>query len=258
MEFALKEGAKFSGLVSVVTASHNSASSIERCVRSVGTQTCMPLQHIVVDDGSTDRTSELLAELAREIPFLTVIRQPNRGAGPARNAGIEAAEGRYIAFLDSDDAWLESKLKNQISFMEEQGGALTYGDYAIVDGENGESIGHFVTPARLGYDQLLTRCPIGCSTAAYNQDIFGKQYMPAIRRGQDWALWLALTRRGVEARKYPGCDVIYYKTRGSLSNRKLLKAIDMYRIYTVEEKIGRFQSGYLLARFAVNVMGRTL
>ena len=90
------------------------------------------------------------------------------------------------------------------------------------------------------------------------QDIFGKQYMPAIRRGQDWALWLALTRRGVEARKYPGCDVIYYKTRGSLSNRKLLKAIDMYRIYTVEEKIGRFQSGYLLARFAVNVMGRTL
>jgi teichuronic acid biosynthesis glycosyltransferase TuaG len=216
------------------------------------------LEHIVVDDGSSDRTMELLSELKREIPSLTVIRQANRGAGPARNAGIDAAEGRYIAFLDSDDAWLECKLENQISFMEEQEGTFTYGDYAVVDGENGESIGQFVTPASLGYDQLLTRCPIGCSTVAYNQDILGKRYMPAIRRGQDWALWLALTRRGVEARKYPGCDVTYYMRKGSLSKRKLLKAIDMYRIYTVEEKIGRFHSGYLLARFAVNVMTRKL
>lgn len=253
-----KRASKFSRLVSVVTASHNSASSIERCVRSVCNQACAPLQHIVVDDGSSDGTVELLSELAREIPHLTVIRQSNRGAGPARNAGIEAAEGRYIAFLDSDDAWLESKLQNQAAFMEQQDQAFTYGDYTIVDGDNGAPIGRFVTPARLGYDQLLTRCPIGCSTAAYNQDILGKQYMPTIRRGQDWALWLALTRRGFEARKYPGCDVIYHKTRGSLSTRKLSKAIDMYRIYTVQEKIGRFHSGYLLARFAVNVMARKL
>jgi len=214
----------------------------------------MPLEHIVVDDGSTDRTVELLAELAREFPLLTVIKQQNRGAGPARNAGIEAAKGRYVAFLDSDDAWLESKLEHQISFMEEQGAAFTYGDYSIVDDGNGQSIGRFVTPARVDYDHLLTRCPIGCSTAAYNQDLLGKRYMPAIRRGQDWALWLALTRRGDEARKYPGCDVIYYKRRGSLSKRKFAKAIDMYRIYTVEEKIGRFFSAYLLARHAVNVM----
>lgn len=250
--------AMHSGLVSVVTASHNSASSIERCVRSVSRQTSSPLQHIVVDDGSSDQTLELLAQLEREIPFLTVIRQPNRGAGPARNAGIEAAQGRYIAFLDSDDAWLERKLENQISFMEQEGRAFTYGDYAIVDGENGESIGRFVTPDSLGYDQLLTRCPIGCSTVAYNQDILGKQYMPTIRRGQDWALWLALTRRGFEASKYPGCDVIYHRMRGSLSRRKLLKAIDMYRVYTVQEKIGRIHSGFLLARFAMNVMARKL
>jgi glycosyltransferase involved in cell wall biosynthesis len=251
-------GANYSGLVSVVTASHNAASSIERCVLSVSTQTCVPLQHIVVDDGSSDRTLELLSELQRENPLLTVIRQPNRGAGAARNAGIEAAGGRYIAFLDSDDAWLESKLEHQVSFMEANDGTFTYGDYAVVNGENGESMGQLVTPASLGYDQLLTRCPIGCSTVAYNQDVLGKRYMPTVRRGQDWALWLALTRRGVEARKYPGCDVIYYRTRGSLSRRRLLKARDMYRIYTDQEKIGRVRSGYLLARFAVNVMTRKL
>lgn len=247
-------GARYNGLVSVVTASYNSASSIERCIRSVWAQTCRPLQHIVVDDGSDDRTIELLSELAREISFLTVIRQPKRGAGPARNAGIEAAEGRYIAFLDSDDTWLEFKLENQVTFMEEREERFTYGDYAIVNGENGRPIGRFVTPTSVSYKQLLTRCSIGCSTAAYNQDILGKRYMPAIRRGQDWALWLALTRDGVEARKYPGCDVIYNKRKGSLSKRKLVKAIDMYRIYTVEEKIGRLFSAYLLARHAVNVL----
>lgn len=244
------------GLVSVVTASHNSAASIERCVRSVQGQTCVPLQHIVVDDGSNDRTVELLRELERKIPYLTVIVQANKGAGPARNTGIEAAEGRYIAFLDSDDVWLERKLEYQITFMEQQGQAFTYGDYAIVNGETGEPIGQVVTPARVAYDQLLTRCPIGCSTVAYNQDALGKRYMPAIRRGQDWAMWLALTRGGVAATKYPGSSVVYYRRKGSLSRKKLTKAIDMYRIYTVEEKLGRLLSAYLLARFAVNVMVR--
>lgn len=249
-------GAKYSELVSVVTASHNSASSIERCVRSVATQTLAPLQHIVVDDGSSDGTPDILSELARDIPHLTVIRQPNRGAGPARNAAIEAAKGRYIAFLDSDDVWLERKLQNQITFMAEQEASFTYGDYTIVSGANDQALGHFVTPAVVSYDQLLVQCPIGCSTAAYNQDSLGKCYMPAIKRGQDWALWLALTRRGVEARKYPGCDVVYYKNKGSLSDKKLGKAIDMYRIYRGEEKIGRFFSAYLLARHAVNVFAK--
>lgn len=246
-----------SGLVSVVTASHDSAASIERCVRSVRDQACAPLQHIVVDDGSNDRTLELLQELQREVPFLTVIRQANKGAGPARNAGIEAAQGRYVAFLDSDDVWLENKLARQVAFMEGQGAAFTYGDYAIVNSDTGAPIGQVVTPVRVEYDQLLTRCPIGCSTVAYNQALIGKRYMPAIGRGQDWALWLALTRDGVVARKYPGCDVVYHRRKGSLSTRKLAKAIDMYRIYTVEEKIGRFVSVYLLARFAVNVMARS-
>ena len=214
------------------------------------------MEHIVVDDGSGDGTVELLSDLSREIPHLTVIRQENRGAGPARNAGIEMARGRYIAFLDSDDAWLECKLEKQVAFMEEQGASFTYGDYAIVDGGNGAALGRYVAPPRLQYDQLLTRCPIGCSTAAYNQEAIGKRYMPHIRRGQDWALWLALLRSGVEAAKFPGCDVIYYRRKGSLSEKKIAKALDMYRIYTVEEKIDRLASAWLLAQFALNVIAR--
>jgi teichuronic acid biosynthesis glycosyltransferase TuaG len=189
----------------------------------------MPLEHIVVDDGSTDGTVTLLLKLAEQFPHLKVISRRNQGAGPARNTAIEVAQGRYIAFLDSDDVWLENKLERQTRFMEESGATFTYGDYAVVDGASGETLGRYNTLRRLSYKQLLTKCPIACSTAAYNQEALGKRYMPAIRRGQDWALWLALTRNGVDAVKYPGCEVIYNKRRGSLSKKKLGKAIDMYR-----------------------------
>ena len=244
----------YSGLVSVVSASYNSVQSIENAVQSVAEQTCPPLEHIVVDDGSTDGTVNLLRKLAARFPHLKVISRSNQGAGPSRNAGIEVAQGRYIAFLGSDDVWLRKKLERQITFMEDTGETFTYGDYEVADGDTGQTVGRYYTPQRLSYRQLLTRCPIACSTAAYNQQVLGKRFMPAIRRGQDWALWLALTRGGSDAAKYPGCEVTYYKMRGSLSAKKLGKAIDMYRIYSGEEKIGAIRSAYFLARHTINVV----
>jgi teichuronic acid biosynthesis glycosyltransferase TuaG len=246
----------YSGLVSVVTATYNSVQRIEAAVQSVGGQTCQPLEHIVVDDGSTDATVSLLRKLAERFPRLRVISHPNEGAGPSRNIGIEAAQGRYIAFLDSDDVWLQEKLERQVRFMEESSEVFTYGDYAVADGATGETLGRYDTPERLRYSQLLTRCPIACSTAAYNQQALGKRFMPAIRRGQDWALWLSLTRNGCDAAKYPGCEVIYYRVKGSLSTKKLGKAIDMYRIYSGEEKLGAIRSVCFLARHAMNVVAK--
>lgn len=246
----------YSDLVSVVTASCNSIQHIENAIWSVARQSCTPLEHIVIDDGSTDGTVDLLRKLAGQVPRLKVICRRNQGAGPARNAAIEMAGGRYIAFLDSDDVWLESKLERQVSYMEATGEPFTYGDYAVADGVTGETLGRYDTPQRLSYKDLLTRCPIACSSAAYNQQVFGKRYMPAIRRGQDWALWLALTRDGRDASKYPGCEVIYHKVRGSLSAKKLSKAIDMYRIYSGEEKLGALRSACFLARHTMNVVSK--
>lgn len=102
--------------VSVIIPTYNRAGYIVETLRSVFAQTFTDYEVIVVDDGSTDDTADVLK------PFLdriTYIRKENGGQGSARNAGIRLAKGEYIAFLDSDDLWLPEKLDVQVKYLDE-------------------------------------------------------------------------------------------------------------------------------------------
>ncbi|MFZ5451113.1 MAG: glycosyltransferase family 2 protein [Thermodesulfobacteriota bacterium] len=102
--------------VSVIIPTYNRAALVQEAVASVLAQTYRDFELLVVDDGSTDGTREVLAAFGREI---TVLSRPSRGGvSPARNAGIAAAQGEWLAFLDSDDLWLPEKLARQMAFME--------------------------------------------------------------------------------------------------------------------------------------------
>ena len=90
-------------LVSVVIASYNRAQFVEDAIRSVQNQTLDDVEIIVVDDGSTDSTHNILNNFGESI---NVINQLNQGRSSARNAGVNNSKGDYIAFLDSDDTWL--------------------------------------------------------------------------------------------------------------------------------------------------------
>jgi glycosyltransferase involved in cell wall biosynthesis len=224
--------------VSVITAAYNSAKVIERNIRSVGAQSLQPIEHIIVDDGSVDDTVSVVRNLQPEFPHLRIIRQENRGAGAARNAGIAMATARYVAFLDSDDYWSERKLEAQVGFMAANDVPFSYGEYDAVDAATGSLLGRYTVPERVTYAELLRGCPIGCLTAAFDQSVLGKRFMPEVRRGQDWGFWLALTRDGTTARRYPGCHAVYRHSKKSLSSGKLEKATDIYRIYREQERIG--------------------
>lgn len=106
-------------LISVVIPTYNRCEPTIAAIRSVLDQTYRPLELIVVDDGSSDGSGETIGEyIQKQVDSgerIMFIKQDNRGAGAARNAGIFAASGDYIAFLDSDDLWLPEKLEKQIA-----------------------------------------------------------------------------------------------------------------------------------------------
>ncbi|HEY2324319.1 MAG TPA: glycosyltransferase family A protein, partial [Thermoanaerobaculia bacterium] len=110
--------------VSVVIPSYNYARYLGEAIDSALAQTLPPLEVIVVDDGSTDETSEVLATYADRI---RVLRQKNSGVAVARNSGIAAAHGEYVAFLDADDIWLPRKLELQMARFDESIGLVHCG-----------------------------------------------------------------------------------------------------------------------------------
>jgi len=122
--------------VSVIIPTYNHAAFLPEALESVFAQTCSPLEVIVVDDGSTDETAEVLRVYERRI---RVISQPNRGVAAARNAGAAVASGELLAFLDADDAWLPAKLERQVArFDGEPEIGLVHCGVAEVDGQGGQ------------------------------------------------------------------------------------------------------------------------
>lgn len=105
--------------VSVIIPTYNYASFVGQAIRSVLNQTFTDYEIVVVDDGSTDETPNVLAGFG---DMIRVIRQENKGGSAARNAGIAAACGKYVAFLDADDQWKPCKLERQVAVLERDPG----------------------------------------------------------------------------------------------------------------------------------------
>ncbi|MBW1742394.1 MAG: glycosyltransferase [Deltaproteobacteria bacterium] len=106
--------------VSVIIPTYNRAWALNEAIESVMAQDYHDFEIVVVDDGSTDNTSEIL----QAFPEIHVVRQDTQGVSAARNAGIERASGDLIAFLDSDDLWLPAKLSTQVAFFDSHPDAL--------------------------------------------------------------------------------------------------------------------------------------
>jgi teichuronic acid biosynthesis glycosyltransferase TuaG len=180
-------------LVSIITPLFNSESLIGEVYNSIHSQTYSNWEWLVIDDCSIDLGFDVVSLIAKQDHRVRVYRNTNNlGAGASRNRGIEESKGRYVAFLDSDDLWLPTKLEKQINFMQVHGYALTYTQYQKFD-SSGE-LGVVIPPNTTTYNQLLYSNVIGCLTAVYDVDQLGKRYMPLIRKRQDMGLWLSILK----------------------------------------------------------------
>jgi glycosyltransferase involved in cell wall biosynthesis len=129
--------------ISVTIPAYNAAWCIRRAVDSVLAQTYRDFELIVINDGSTDATLDSLAGYGDQV---RAISKPNGGLSSARNAGISAARGEFVAFLDADDWWLPEKLARQVALLDAQPNIGFCSTTTCVRGENGEDMGSWECP----------------------------------------------------------------------------------------------------------------
>lgn len=238
-------------LVSIVTPAWRAARFVGATIRSVQAQDYTNWEMLIVDDCSPDDTVAVVASFAQHDPRVRLIRQPrNGGPAAARNAALDAAAGRYLAFLDSDDLWLPAKLSTQLAFMRMQRVALSYTEFRRIS-EDGSRTGERVkVPTSLTYRQLLCDTSIATSTVMIDRTLTGDFRMKKTYY-DDFAAWLEILRRGHVARGLRE-DLMRYRVVGnSVSRDKMRSAAMVWRTYREIERLGVLDSSWCLLNYAI-------
>jgi glycosyltransferase involved in cell wall biosynthesis len=184
-----------SPLVSVIIPTYNRSEMLKRAIQSVLLQTYQNFEIIVVDDGSTDNTQDVLGSI--EYRFIKYIRnKANKGGAYSRNLGIDHSKGRYIAFLDSDDEWLPTKLEKQIILFENSPKKTGVVYCSVYD--KGHVIKKNTIPTKRGnlYRELLLGwCPPTTSSFVVRAEALKNkiQFDENLASFQDYDLWLQLS-----------------------------------------------------------------
>jgi teichuronic acid biosynthesis glycosyltransferase TuaG len=247
-------------LVSIITPSYNSKKFIKETITSVISQTYENWEMIIVDDCSKDDSVKFIQELIKDEKRIKLIKlDENIGAAMARNKALEMAQGRYIAFLDSDDIWLSSKLEIQLNFMQENNYSISFTSYEIVD-ENSQSDGHIIkTVKSLNLEQYLKNTIIGFSTSMIDSVLIDKEIrFLDIRIRQDANLWVTLLKQGYMAY---GIDEVLVKYRvhsNSISANKIKAAKGVWDLYYNIHKFGLVQSIYYFSYYAFNAIKKRI
>lgn len=220
--------------ISVVIPSYNSAALLPRCIESILNQTVPVKEIFIIDDGSQDNTGLV----ARTFPApVRLIQQTNAGAAVARNTGITASTGEWIAFLDADDRWLPEKLERQLECAAIHPSAeLIYSDAAVMDEDN-VKVGDYLSDKRpasgLVFDRLLHSFFILPSTVLARRSALLEvgMFKSSLREMEDYDLWLRLSRL-CPFQLVPQCLTLYQRQPNSSSRnvQRLVKGeIELFR-----------------------------
>ena len=225
-------------LVSIITPTFNSEKYIADALVSVQQQSYSNWEMILVDDGSTDNTTQIIsAFLEKDDRIKLYTLQKNSGAGVARNEAIQMAKGRYIAFLDSDDLWRPIKLQRQVDFMISQNQPFAFSFYDCID-EAGNALHKRVeAPKTLTYTQLFFCNFVGNLTGIYDVTYFGKIPISGIRKRQDWMVWLTVLKKIRKAKPIQESLAFYRVRNNSISASKLTLLQHNFAVYRLFHKL---------------------
>jgi len=178
--------------VSVIIPTYNRAKFLEEAINSVLNQTYKDFEIIVVDDGSTDNTKEII----RKFGEIIYIYQKNKGVSSARNKGIKMSRGEYIAFLDSDDLWLKRKLEKQMKIFEKypENKICHTNEIWIRDGKRINQGKRHQKYGGYIFDKVLPLCIISPSSVVIKREVFEKVglFDERLKVCEDYDMWLRI------------------------------------------------------------------
>jgi glycosyltransferase involved in cell wall biosynthesis len=186
--------------ISVVLAVYNGERGLEESLASILAQTIPDFEVIVVDDGSTDGTADIVTAMARVDPRIAIMRRQHRGLAESLNAGIAQARGAYIARQDADDVSLPDRFSRQAAYLDEHPSVAAVGTSADVIDRRGAVVGGLNAacgPQAVRRGLLTLRnTPVHGSMMLRKSAVDASGgYRPAFRAGQDYDLWLRLSER---------------------------------------------------------------
>lgn len=249
-------------LVSIIVPVYNVEKYIQETVESVMAQTYPHWELLLVEDGSSDKTVEIITGLMgmEGASRIRLIRQPsNMGAARARNRGLLEARGRYIAYLDADDLWVPEKLERELSFLKEKEAAFVFTGYEFAD-ENGKGTGKVVrVPETLNYRQALSNTTIFTTTVMFDTEKISKEQLEMpVMKSEDTALWFRVLRSGHVAYGLDENLVRYRRAGKSLSSNKLEALRRIWNLYRRAEGLSLPESVYHFCLWAVRAVKRRI
>lgn len=238
--------------VSVIMPVHNAEKYLSESISSVLQQTYPYWELLIVDDCSTDNSLAIINRYAVLDARIRCLKTDAPSGSPClpRNLGIKAAQGRFIAFLDSDDCWLPNKLEQQLCLFGETGTVgLVFSDYEKMSEEGERNNRVIKAPMEVSYKQLLRGNVIGCLTAVYDTSKVGKMFFMQ-HTHEDYILWLSILKKGVVAVNTGTVEALYRVRRNSVSSNKLKVLSWQWDIYRNIEKTGLLKAMYYFAHYA--------
>lgn len=242
-------------LVSIIMPCYNAERYIAQSIESVLAQTYQNWELLITDDGSTDRSVDIVSRYSKHDDRINVlVPDEHSGIARTRNLSISLAKGRFVAFLDSDDIWKSDKLEKQVNFMLENNVAFTYSSYEIIDVQ-GKLKKKIVKDAGvMSYKKYLRNTIICCGTVVVDREKTGHFATPIIKTSEDMSLWLSIMKRGFDAYPVPGPLHRYRDTPGSASSNKFKAACDVWRVYRKIEKLSLLQSAVNFVCYSFNAV----
>lgn len=240
-------------LVSVIMPAYNSSKFIGESIESVINQTYPNWELLIVDDCSKDNTWDIICNYAKSDKRIKVFKNENNsGQVFSRNKALKIANGKYIAFLDSDDLWKEHKLEIQMDLMQKNNLPFTFSSYERINVE-GKKIGKDIkVPKTINAKKILKNTIIGCLTVVIDRSIVGEFEMPNLKQGEDTFTWFNILNRGFTATGIQEVLASYRVSFKSSSGNKLKAAKLYWKALKSETKLSFFTRLYYFNSYAIH------